>query len=77
MSSVLYIGGMKNRVRELREAKGLTQKELGQALRRPVSRQTINSLEKGVYDPGGYLLLDIAHFFQTPAEEIFDASLDD
>ena len=40
---------MDNDVRALREAKGLTQAQLGQEL--GVSRQSVNSIEKGKYDP--------------------------
>jgi putative transcriptional regulator len=40
---------MKNRVSELRRARGLSQSALGEAV--DVSRQTINSIENGKYDP--------------------------
>jgi putative transcriptional regulator len=64
---------MDNKVRELREAKGLSQEQFGQALLHRVTRQTINALERGRYNPSGVLVLDIANFFQIPAQEIFDA----
>jgi len=47
---------MKNRLRELREARGLTQEELAKAL--GVTRQTIIAIEKGRYDPSLRLVQD-------------------
>ena len=61
---------MQNRVRELREAKGLSQGELAEEL--GVSRQTINSIEVGRYIPSLPLALRAARFFQTSVEEMFD-----
>ncbi len=58
---------MDNDVRSLREARGLTQAQLGAAL--GVSRQSVNSIEKGKYDPS--LPLAIARYFETTVEEIF------
>jgi putative transcriptional regulator len=63
---------MKNTVRELRTARGLSQAELATAIR--VSRQTINSIETERYTPSLPLALAIASFFQTPVEEIFSAN---
>ena len=60
---------MKNDVRELREAAGLSQASLGDAL--GVSRQTINSIETGKYDPSLPLAIAIARHFHTTVEEIF------
>ena len=62
---------MQNRVRELREAKGLSQGELAGEL--DVSRQTINSIEVGRYVPSLPLALKLARFFGQPVEEMFDA----
>ena len=62
---------MDNDVRALREAKGLTQAQLGEAL--GVSRQSVNSIEKGKYDPSLPLAIAIARFFERPVEEIFHA----
>jgi putative transcriptional regulator len=62
--------GMKNRVRELRQHKGMAQGELAQALR--VSRQTINSIEKGRYTPSLPLALALARYFGVTVEEMFD-----
>ena len=60
---------MKNDVRALRENAGLSQAALGDAL--AVSRQTINSIETGKYDPSLPLAIAIARHFATTVEEIF------
>jgi len=60
-----------NDVRVLREAKGLTQAQLGKAL--GVSRQSVSSIEKGKYDPSLPLAIAIARFFGRAVEEIFHA----
>jgi len=61
---------VKNRVRELREARGLSQAELGQKI--GVSRQTIYAIEIGKYDPSLPLAFRIAETFARRIEEIFD-----
>jgi putative transcriptional regulator len=66
---------MKNRVRELRTAQGLSQGELATAL--DVSRQTINSIEQERYTPSLPLALALARFFQTNVEAMFDGDADD
>jgi putative transcriptional regulator len=63
---------MRNEVRALRTARGLSQQELAEAL--TVSRQTINSIETERYTPSLPLALAIASFFKTPVEEIFSAN---
>ena len=63
--------GVENDVRTLREEKGLTQAQLGKAL--GVSRQSVNSIEKGKYDPSLPLAIAIARFFGRAGEEIFHA----
>ncbi|QDO88554.1 helix-turn-helix transcriptional regulator [Ornithinimicrobium ciconiae] len=60
---------MRNDVRELRLAAGLSQRELGEALQ--VSRQTVNSIETGRYDPSLPLAISIARHFHRTVEEIF------
>lgn len=60
---------MKNRLEELRKAKGIRQEELAAALE--VSRQTISSLEKGRYNPSILLAFKIARYFGMTIEEIF------
>ena len=62
---------MNNDVRELRDARGLTQAQLGEAV--GVSRQSINSIEKGKYDPSLPLAIAIARYFGSTVEEIFHA----
>ena len=58
-----------NRVRELREAKGLSQGAL--AAEMWVSRQTINSIEVGRYVPSLPLALSLARYFGQSVEEMF------
>ena len=53
----------------LREARGLTQGDLAAAV--GVSRQTINSVERGRFEPSLSLALVIARYFERPLEEIF------
>ena len=60
---------MKNRLEEIRKAKGITQEELANALE--VSRQTVGSLENGRYNPSIILAFKIALFFEVSIEEIF------
>lgn len=60
---------MKNRLEEIRKARGLCQEELARAL--SVSRQTISSLEKGRYNPSILLAFKIARYFGLTIEEIF------
>lgn len=60
---------MNNRLRELREHEGLSQGEL--ALRLEVSRQTVNALETGKYDPSLPLAFRIARLFGCRIEDIF------
>lgn len=61
---------MKNRVRQLREERGLTQKQLGEKVN--VSRQAINAVETGKFDPSLWLAYDIAQLFGMSIEEVFD-----
>lgn len=60
---------MNNRLRELREREGLSQGEL--ALRLDVSRQTVNALETGKYDPSLPLAFRIARLFACRIEDVF------
>lgn len=60
---------MNNRLRELRDANGWSQGELAERL--DVSRQTINALETGKYDPSLPLAFRIARLFDRRIEEIF------
>jgi putative transcriptional regulator len=58
-----------SRVRELRERKGWSQGELAERLE--VSRQTVNAIETGKYDPSLPLAFRIARLFGKPIESIF------
>ncbi|HEX2082957.1 MAG TPA: helix-turn-helix transcriptional regulator [Xanthomonadaceae bacterium] len=60
---------MNNRLRELREARGWSQGQLAERLE--VSRQTVNALETGKYDPSLPLAFRIARLFGHAIEEIF------
>ena len=60
---------MKNTLRELRAERRWSQGELADRLE--VSRQTINALETGKYDPSLPLALRIARLFGRTVEEIF------
>lgn len=65
---------MNNRLKELRETRGWTQGALADQL--GVSRQTVNALETGRYDPALPLAFRIAHLFAQPIEAIFLAPED-
>lgn len=60
---------MKNKLGELRNQKGWTQGELAKRL--GVSRQSVNAIETGKYDPSLPLAFTIAAVFDSPIEEIF------
>lgn len=60
---------MKNRVRELRMAAGMTQQQLAERVH--VSSRTIISLEKGQYNPSLLLAYRIAEQFCTTIEELY------
>lgn len=60
---------MNNRLRELRDERGWSQARLAEAL--AVSRQTVNALETGKYDPSLPLAFRIARLFGLPIEAIF------
>jgi putative transcriptional regulator len=60
---------MNNRLKVLRAERDWSQADLAQAL--GVSRQTVNALETGRYDPSLPLAFKIAHVFGQPIEAIF------
>jgi putative transcriptional regulator len=60
---------MKNRIRELRTERGWTQADL--AARLEVSRNSVNAIENGKYDPSLPLAFSIAELFGLPIEKIF------
>jgi putative transcriptional regulator len=62
---------MRNTVRDLRTARGMSQGQLAAAM--AVSRQTINSIEQDRYTPSLPLALALARFFETTVEAMFDA----
>lgn len=63
---------MKNRVREQRTERGMSQVEVAAAL--AVSRQTVIAIETGRYSPSLPLAFRIALFFDTTVDEMFDPS---
>ena len=63
---------MKNSLPQLRAERGWSQGDLAERLE--VSRQTINALERGKYDPSLPLAFKIAKLFDRSIEKIFDAS---
>jgi putative transcriptional regulator len=60
---------MRNDVRGLRSAWGLSQGDLGDAL--GVSRQTINAIETERYTPSLSLAIELARFFGSSVEDLF------
>lgn len=60
---------MKNRLKVLRAEKDWTQAELADRLK--VSRQTVNAIEKGKYDPSLSLAFKISRVFNMPIEKVF------
>ena len=60
---------MKNKLEELRKAKGIRQEEFAKAM--GVSRQTISSLENGRYNPSIMLAHKIARYFEMTIEDVF------
>ena len=65
---------MNNEVRDHREARDMSQADLAEAV--GVTRQTINSIERGRYDPSLELAFKLARFFECPVEVLFDPALD-
>jgi putative transcriptional regulator len=61
---------MKNRVRQLRTDRGLSQAALATTM--DVSRQTINSIEQGRYTPSLPLAMRLARYFDRQVEEVFE-----
>ena len=60
---------MKNRLKVLRAEHNWTQEELAQRV--GVSRQAINAIETGKYDPSLPLAIKLARLFGKPVEEMF------
>jgi len=60
---------MKNNIKQLRNEMKISQKDLAESLN--VSRQTINAIETGKFDPSLTLTIKITRFFNKNLEEIF------
>jgi putative transcriptional regulator len=60
---------VKTRLKELRAERGWSQADLAERL--GVSRQTVNAIETGKYDPSLPLAFKIARIFRQPVEAIF------
>ncbi|WP_310737256.1 helix-turn-helix transcriptional regulator [Parasphingorhabdus cellanae] len=66
---------MQNRLKILRKERGWSQTVLGEKL--DVSRQTINAIEAGRYNPSLPLAFKIARLFERPIEDIFQSNSED
>ncbi|UUO25318.1 helix-turn-helix transcriptional regulator [Colwellia sp. M166] len=64
---------MKNKLKILRAERDWTQAQLADTLE--VSRQTINAIEKGKFDPSLPLAFKVARLFKMPIEDIFQDEL--
>ena len=65
---------MKNRLKVLRAERDWSQAAFAEHL--DVSRQTVNAIEKGKYDPSLSLAFKVARLFEQSIEQIFDPSGD-
>lgn len=65
---------MKNRLKILRAERSWTQNDLASALE--VSRQTVNAIETGKYDPSLPLAFKLSRLFELPIEDIFEDEQD-
>jgi putative transcriptional regulator len=63
---------VKNLLKELRFERGWSQGDLAEKL--GVSRQTVNAIETGKYDPSLPLAFKIAKLFRSRIEDVFDPS---
>jgi putative transcriptional regulator len=66
----LGAGPLKNRLKALRAERGWNQAELAERL--DVSRQSVNAIETGKYDPSLPLAFKLARLFGLPIEAIFE-----
>jgi putative transcriptional regulator len=60
---------VRNRLKVLRAERDWTQAQLAEQL--DVSRQTVNAIEKGKYDPSLPLAFKVARLFALPIEDVF------
>jgi putative transcriptional regulator len=65
-----FEGYVKNRLKVLRAERDWSQAELGARL--GVSRQAVNAIETGKYDPSLPLAFKVSRLFNVPIEEVFD-----
>ena len=64
---------VKNNLKVWRAKRDITQQQLANAVE--LSRQTVNSIEKGKFIPSVYTALKIAKYFNTTIEEIFNLNI--
>lgn len=74
LSCCLYTPPVQNRIRLLRAERGWSQSELARRL--AVSRQTVNALETGRWDPALPLAFRIARLFGRSVESVFEPDAD-
>ena len=77
MSSQIDIGilmKIKNTLKVWRAKRDITQHQLADSVK--LSRQTVNSIEKGKFIPSVYTALKIARYFNTTIEEIFSLNIE-
>ena len=67
--NLTFRGYMKNRIKELREQRGLTQEQLGELV--GASRQAINAIETEKFEPSIWLAYDISKVFECAIEDVF------
>jgi putative transcriptional regulator len=60
---------MDNNLKDLRKLKNVSQNDLADAL--SVSRQTVNSIENGKFDPSLTLAMKLTRYFEVSLEDIF------
>jgi|TARA_Y200000002_G_C22283311_1_gene497226 putative transcriptional regulator len=60
---------MENKLKDLRTQRKVSQNALAEAL--SVSRQTINSIENGKFDPSLTLAMKLTRYFEVSLDEIF------
>jgi len=65
---------MRNKIKVYRAMHDMTQEELAELLR--VTRRTVNSIERGKYNPSIEVAFRIAKLFDVPVEEIFQLDED-
>jgi putative transcriptional regulator len=66
---------LKNTIKVHRAIKDITQEQLAEAL--GVSRQTVNSIEKGRYVPSTLLALKLSRLFEVSVNDLFELDKDD